>query len=247
MVDTCALLGLEDIMSTGCRFTWTNRGTSSKFDRAMINYGWFTKGYIASTNFIPSGAYSDHSPAVIILFGNIVFYPKPFMFFNFWRKHERFNKLVEENWAANVRGTTQFVLAQRGNFFKKHLKEFNFKEFSEISKRAKEVVEKLEAMQKMADNNTSNRAFRDQITCQKKKTTYLENSERNYYIQKAKFKHLLLSDRSTSFFHSLVNRNNSRNYIAFLYRNDGTITRDQEDTIQEFVSYYSTLLGNKIE
>ncbi|KAL1532348.1 hypothetical protein AAHA92_32372 [Salvia divinorum] len=179
MVDTCALLGLEDIMSTGCRFTWTNRRTLSKIDRAMINDAWFTKGYLASTEFLPSGAYSDHSPIVTTLFGNIVSYPKPFKFFNFWLKHAGFNKLVEENWAVDVRGKAQFVLAERGKLFKKHLKEFNFKEFSEISKRAKVEGEKLEAMQKMADNNTLNRALRDQIACQKKKTAYLQNSERD--------------------------------------------------------------------
>ncbi|XP_042067244.1 uncharacterized protein LOC121810547 [Salvia splendens] len=184
MVDTCALLGLEDIMSTGCEYTWTNHAISSKIDR----------------EFLPSGAYTDHSPAVTTLFE-----------------------------------------------FKKHLKEFNFKEFSELSKRAKEAGEKLEALQKQADRDTSDLALWVQITNQKKKTAYLENSEREYFKQKAKFKHLLLSDRSTSFFHSLVNRNNSQNYIAFLYRRDDTITRDQEKIISEFVEFYSTLLGTKKE
>ncbi|XP_042056358.1 uncharacterized protein LOC121800935 [Salvia splendens] len=148
MVDTCALLGLEDIMSTGCKYTWTNHAISSKIDRAMINDAWFTKGYLASTEFSPSGSYTDHSPAVTTLFGNIVSYPKPFKFFNFWLKHAGFNKLVEDNWSSNIRGKAQYVLAERGNEIKKHLKEFNFKEFSELSKRAKEAGEKLEAMQK---------------------------------------------------------------------------------------------------
>ncbi|XP_042016569.1 uncharacterized protein LOC121764587 [Salvia splendens] len=158
-----------------------------------------------------------------------------------------FNKLVEDNWATNIRGKAQYVLAEHGKEFKKHLKEFNFKEFSELSKRAKEAGEKLELMQKQADRDTSDLALRVRITNQKKKTAYLENSEREYYKQKVKFKHLLLSDRSTSFFHSLVNRNNSRNYIAFLYMRDGTIIRDQEEIISEFVDFYSTLLGTKKE
>ncbi|XP_042023164.1 uncharacterized protein LOC121770513 [Salvia splendens] len=200
MVDTCALLGLEDIMSMGCKYTCKNHAISSKIDRAMINDAWFTKGYVASTEFLPSRPYTDHSPTVTTLFE-----------------------------------------------FKKHLKQFNIKEFSELSKRVKETGEKLEALQKQADRDTSDLALRVQITNQKKKTAYLEKFEREYFKQKAIFKHLLLSDRSTSFFHSLVKRNNSRNYIAFLYRRDGTITRDQEEIISEFVKFYSTLLGTKKE
>ncbi|XP_042041255.1 uncharacterized protein LOC121786687 [Salvia splendens] len=119
IVDTCALLGLEDIMATGCKYTWTNHTISSKIDRAMNNDAWFTKGYLASTEFLPSGPYTDHSPAVTTLFGNIVSYPKPFKFFNFWLKHARFNKLVEVHWASTVRGKAQFVLAERGKEFKK--------------------------------------------------------------------------------------------------------------------------------
>ncbi|XP_041995804.1 uncharacterized protein LOC121745925 [Salvia splendens] len=153
-----------------------------------------------------------------------------------------FNKLVEVNWASNIRGKAQFVLVERGKEFKKHLKEFNVKEFSELSKRAKEAGVKLETLQKQTDRDTTDLALRVQITNQKKKTAYIENSEWEYYKQKAKFKHLLLSDRSTSFFHSLVNRNNSRNYIAFLYRRDSTITGEQEEIISEFMEFYSTLL-----
>lgn len=245
MVDTCALLGLEDIMSTGCKFTWTNRTISSKIDRAMVNEAWFSKGYLATTDFLPSGAYTDHSPAVTTLFGNVVSFPKPFKFFNFWLKHAGFNKLVEENWATEVRGTAQFVLAERGKKFKVHLKDFNFKEFSEIAKRAKEAADELDAMQKLADVDTANIPLRNQIIRQKKKTAYLQNSEREYYVQKAKFKHSILSDRCTSFFHSLVKRNNSRNYIAFLHRSDGSVTWDQEVIIKDFVDYFSTLLGTK--
>ncbi|XP_042056346.1 uncharacterized protein LOC121800923 [Salvia splendens] len=204
MVDTCALLGLEDIMSTGCKYTWTNHAISSKIDRAMINDAWFIKGYLASIETV-----ADHSPLVTTLFGSIC--------------ARRTRERIQE------------------------ASEFNFKEFSELSKRANEAGEKLEVLQKQADRDTLDLALRVQITNQKKKTAYLENSEREYYKQKAKFKHLLLSDRSTSFFHSLVNRNNSRNYIAFLYRRDGTITRDQEEIISEFVEFYSTLLGTKKE
>lgn len=60
MVDTCALLGLEDVMSTGCRFTRSEGGILSKIDRALVNDAWNTHNYIATTEFFPAKVYSCH-------------------------------------------------------------------------------------------------------------------------------------------------------------------------------------------
>lgn len=72
----------------------------------------------------------------------------------------------------------------------------------------------------------------------------MEQAERNFYFKKEKSKHLLLNDKETFFFHSLVKRNNTRNYISCLCRDDGTIIRDQETIAKEFVAYYTNLFGN---
>ncbi|XP_042005918.1 uncharacterized protein LOC121754660 [Salvia splendens] len=241
MVDTCALLGLEDVMSTGCRFKRSEGGILSKIDRAMVNEAWYASGYMAATEYLPPGAYTDHSPVITTLFGNISSYPKPFKFFNFWLKHDKFNELMEQKWPASVVGMAQYKLAERCRLFKSHLRAFNFQEFSDLSNRAKVAAEILEELQKRTDWDISNVEQREQIQDQRKISAYLADSERAYFEQKAKLKYSLLSDRGTSFFHSLVNRNNTRNYIACLHRNDGSIIKDQAEIIRDFVEYFTNL------
>lgn len=76
---------------------------------------------------------------------------------------------------------------------------------------------------------------------------FLDKAEKSFLSKKAKMKHLLLSDRNSTFFHSIVKRNNSRNFIYFLCREDDSIIYDQEDIAREFVSFYTNLFRNRME
>lgn len=42
--DCVAMLGLEDVASTGCFFTWNNNFVKSKLDQEMINNAWRDNG-----------------------------------------------------------------------------------------------------------------------------------------------------------------------------------------------------------
>ncbi|XP_041999942.1 uncharacterized protein LOC121749439 [Salvia splendens] len=220
-IDTCALLGLSDVPYTGCNFTWTNGTTFSKIDRVLANAAWHDSRFLASTIFSPTGAHSDHSPAITTLFEDIVSFPKPFKFFNFWTNHAGYGPLVEEKWTENFSGTAQYILAGKRKAFKQHLKNFNFKETSFISIRAKNATDELERLQIQLDADTSNRGLQARIKILKLEANSWGLWERQVFSQKAKLKHLLLSDRNTSFFHSLVNKNIALNYVAFVCGDNG--------------------------
>lgn len=56
-------LGMVDMVSVGCFFTWTKNSIWCKLDRVMVKseiYG--------QTHFLPAGCLSDHSPSVVTLF-----------------------------------------------------------------------------------------------------------------------------------------------------------------------------------
>lgn len=89
-----------------------------------------------------------------------------------------------------------------------------------------------------ADRNILNPRYKDAIKTLRKKAQFFERAERSFYGQKAKTKDLLLSDKNTSYFHSLVNRNNSRNYISFICRDVGIVIKDEEFITKEFVAFY---------
>ena len=59
-IEACAILGLQDVTSTGCAFTWTNGHVFSKIDRAMVNQELLDAANIVNTKFLPSGFQTDH-------------------------------------------------------------------------------------------------------------------------------------------------------------------------------------------
>jgi hypothetical protein len=52
-----------------------------------------------------------------------------------------------------------------------------------------------------------------------------------------------MGDRCTSYFHGIAKRNAKRNFIASVFRPNGTRTTGQPEGAKEFVEYYQNLLG----
>lgn len=152
-VDTTAFLGLEDVPASGAKYTWTDGSIFSKIDRVMVNNHWFEANFLCRAEFTPPGVHSDHSPAIIYLFGEIHSKPRPFKFFNSWTNHAGFIPLLEQNWNVEVRGWAQFKLATCAKMLQSHLKTFNLKEYSDISTRASNARTILETAQKRLDDN----------------------------------------------------------------------------------------------
>lgn len=53
---------------------------------------------------------------------------------------------------------------------------------------------------------------------------------------------MILADRGTSYFHSLVRQKNSAAYVPSLIKEDGNCTISQEEVILEFTNYFNNLL-----
>ncbi|XP_042032272.1 uncharacterized protein LOC121778967 [Salvia splendens] len=243
--DLNCVMAPDERVGDRCKLTWTNGTRFSKSDRVLVNEAWHNSNYVAATVFQPTRYHSDHSPAITTLFGERISFPKPFKFFNFWTKYAGYDPLVKEKWLSNVRGAAQFVLPGRGKEMKKHLKELNFKETSLISQIATDATTMLERLQLQLDTDTNNEQLQTQVKALKVEAEIFCRWEMQFFTQKAKNKHLLLSDRNTSFFHGLAKRNIARNYIAFLCSEDGLVIKDQMEINRKFVVYYSNLFGTK--
>lgn len=75
----------------------------------------------------------------------------------------------------------------------------------------------------------------------------LSEEERKFLYQKAKCRYFINSDRTTKFFHFIVKKNLKKNHILVLMKNDGTITRSEEEVVEEFLVHYQGLLGTNME
>lgn len=67
--DCLGAIGLSDVKSAGCFFTWVRRSESrnmkcSNIDRALINMEWLSKMPNCQANFLPPRV-SNHSPILV--------------------------------------------------------------------------------------------------------------------------------------------------------------------------------------
>lgn len=61
--------------------------------------------------------------------------------------------------------------------------------------------------------------------------------------QRLKQQHILLADKGTKYFRSLLKRENLKYSIGTFKKSDGTSTTSQQDIVNEFLGYYLNLLG----
>ncbi|KAL0438833.1 UNVERIFIED_CONTAM: hypothetical protein Slati_2366300 [Sesamum latifolium] len=81
--DCCLALGLHDVPTTGCYYTWYSNSDSNpvccKLNRVLLNNDWLEAGLHCAAHFNASGCLSDHSS-----------------------DHPNFIVTVEEGWSLNV-------------------------------------------------------------------------------------------------------------------------------------------------
>ncbi|XP_011100850.1 uncharacterized protein LOC105178964 [Sesamum indicum] len=248
-VDCCVALGLLDAPTTGCYYIWYSNKDSNpvccKLDRVLYNNECLETSLHCGAHFNPPGCLSDHSSGIVTIFDHCPTKPKLFRFFNMWAGHPGLFTTVEQRWNLNVEETPQFSLCKRLKSLNGALKAFNTQHYSHISTRAKEADLALQDAQNQLESNPGDVALRDSLGDLRRKVVFLVEAERHFFYQKAQIHHLKEGDRNTKFFHDMVKRNASRNSITAVTRVDGSIITVAEDIAQEFVGYYTSLLGTE--
>ncbi|GAV80302.1 hypothetical protein CFOL_v3_23763, partial [Cephalotus follicularis] len=103
------LAELDDLKSTGLKFTWTNMRSgmaaiSKKLDRAL--------------------GISDHSPVSIRVRNTQQHRGRPFKFIKFWAKNVKFSQVVRQEWAKGHAGSPLIVIHKKLKSLKSCLREF---------------------------------------------------------------------------------------------------------------------------
>ncbi|KAL0294494.1 UNVERIFIED_CONTAM: hypothetical protein Scaly_3120700 [Sesamum calycinum] len=248
--DCCLSLRLNDAPTTGCYYTWYSNSESNpvwcKLDRVLFNNEWFEAGLLCNAHFSLLGCLSDHSPGIVSILDLLASQPKPFQFFNMWADHQDFMPTVENGWNLNVDDTAQFCLCRKLKALKGHLKAFNNLHFSHISIGAKDADLALQDAQIQLESDPENATIRDSVRELRKKVVFLAEAERHFYYQKAKLHFLKIGDRNTKFFHDMVKTNAAKSSILAITKTDGTTITSAMEIGQEFVSYFTSLLGTEV-
>ncbi|KAL8472289.1 hypothetical protein ACS0TY_029490 [Phlomoides rotata] len=192
MRDCVTALGLHDVASTGCYFTWNDIDVKSKLDRVMVNSSWRELGWNICTDFLPPGVESDHACAFTTIFGESGEDKKPFRFFNMWTKHDHFFQIVSDGWERDTRGTKQFILCKKLKGLKRDLKILNKKEFGHICERTEAAVNRLSVLQVRLLEGHGNDDTKIEIQQVKGRVNWLKKVEKAYLGQLAKNSNLVL-------------------------------------------------------
>ncbi|KAL0293555.1 UNVERIFIED_CONTAM: Retrovirus-related Pol polyprotein from type-2 retrotransposable element R2DM, partial [Sesamum calycinum] len=150
-------------------------------------------------------------------------------------------------WLESERRWHSTILSlQEIEALKGHLKAFNNLHFSHISVRAKDADLALQDAQIQLESDPENATIRDLVRELRKKAVFLAEAERHFYYQKAKLPLLKNGGSKHEIFHDMVKRNAAKSSILAITKTDGTTITSAMEIGQEFVSYFTSLLGTEV-
>ncbi|KAK4397610.1 hypothetical protein Sango_1236500 [Sesamum angolense] len=127
------------------------------------------------------------------------------------------------------------------------LKAFNNLHFSHISVRAKEADLDLQDAQLQLESDHENAVIRDSLGELRKKVVFLAEAERKFYYQNAKIHFLKMGNQDTKFFHDMVKMIAAKSSILAITKNNGSIITSAIVIGQEFITYFTSLLGTEVQ
>jgi hypothetical protein len=136
------------------------------------------------------------------------------------------------------------TLCRKLKSFKRPLKELNKLHFSHISERVAHAENDLTTHQSLLHQNLDN----DQLLLQERhlrsSLLNLKQADLLYFRQKLKCNFLKEAYKGSHFFHALMGQKHRRNHIQALKTPSGAMTSLGAEVGQEFVRFFSDLLGS---
>ncbi|GKB88702.1 RNA-directed DNA polymerase, eukaryota, reverse transcriptase zinc-binding domain protein, partial [Tanacetum coccineum] len=239
---------VDDILSSGCHFTWTkSRGnpkckTLKKLDRIMISEAFVDKFQNSSGVFLPY-MISDHSPAVLKLPNGMAKRRKAFRFSNFVTDKKEFIPIIKKAWEVDIEGHMMYKVVKKMKLLKPTLNKLSWVN-GNIFERVRKLRECLKEIQNEVDKHHHDEDIKAK-SCKLLSEYYdAMKDENNLLMQKAKIEWLRDGDRNTEFFHKIIKGRMHKNRIVSICNEKGE--RFENDKIAEqFVKHFQEFLGKK--
>ncbi|KAL0402470.1 UNVERIFIED_CONTAM: hypothetical protein Slati_4276900 [Sesamum latifolium] len=145
---------------------------------------------------------------------------------------------AEKKLGATPTCTPQFNFCRKLKALKGSLNAFNNLHFSHIYVRAKEANLALQDAQLQLESNPENTAIQDSLGILGRRSSSLLKQKGSFTTKR---------DRNTKFFHDMVKRNAVRSSIFAVTKSDDSIVMSVADIGQEFIAYYTSLLGTEVQ
>ncbi|GAV73953.1 Exo_endo_phos domain-containing protein [Cephalotus follicularis] len=232
---------LEDLKTTGLKFTWNNMRSGSaaiskKLDRTKGNWQWF-KCFGDSYVHVYSPGISDHSPMSIQLMQQVRTAGRPFKFLNFWADQPEFLSIVREEWAKTYKGSLLKIVQLKLKGLKSRFKCLH----TRPDLLAADLRLKLKEVQVDLDGRPEDCNLKNQEIWLRHELFLTTKKEEAFFKQKSRIQWLKEGDSNTAFFHRAVNVRQSKNHITRILTDQGSWLESVQDIAQEGVKCFKNL------
>lgn len=231
--ETINLLGLNEIVLQGRKFTWSNMQPSpllEKLDWVFTSNSW-TLSYPNTSAKALDMTPSDHTPCVISI-STAIPRSKVFRFENFWLLNEQFAEIVTESWATpNHHNDKVKSLTAKFKLLREKLKEWQAAKtgLKALITNTRVILQFLEVLGEYKDLSIEEWNFREFL---KNHLLELLEQQRIYWKQRGTIKWVKLGDAGTSFFHAVTTIRHRGNLISELLSSDGSIASEHSEKEQ---------------
>ncbi|KAL0302122.1 UNVERIFIED_CONTAM: hypothetical protein Scaly_3043400 [Sesamum calycinum] len=236
--------GLVTLPFTGCPFTWHNcsegpRSLWKRLDRMLANGTWLDvwpgSSYVSA---LPST--SDHSP--LILTGtNRVAENAIFRFNNYLAQLPGFLGSVANIWKHHIPGTAMYEIVCKLKILKAEFRR-QTKRTGELSvnvRKAKEFLDKAQALFSTYHEDI----YLTLVKCCRRVYAGAVKLEISMLQQRAKLRWLKHGDQNSKVFFRKINLTRVKQRVFQVAKASGETLTNQQEVIQEFISYFQTLIG----
>ncbi|XP_071700296.1 uncharacterized protein [Rutidosis leptorrhynchoides] len=188
----------------------------SKINRFLVNDK-FHNAWVDLTAIALERQFSDHCPIVLKdEYRN--FGPKPFKVFDVWFHDENIESIIKETWKKDVDNINRKDCIFRNRL--KNVKNVLREHYGKNSNKLDDEIECLKAQVQQLELKADSRSINNEelILWREKRKQWLEKDRTKTEIlkQKARVRWILEGDENTTFFHSMIRRNNTKNNIRGL-------------------------------
>ena len=143
-----------------------------------------------------------------------------------------FKNIVHQAWRMDCEGSNMLKLVGKMGQTKKLAKEWNKRTFGNVFEQLKKSEQRLQEIQTDIIDNPDRLRWKTQERLIKQKEQILY-SHQTYWRQRAKTKHMKLTDANTGYFHKIATGRRNRNLIRQITTEEGLVVTGKENIRRE--------------
>ncbi|XP_074315440.1 uncharacterized protein LOC141651639 [Silene latifolia] len=214
---------LDDLSSTGCEFSWTNKhhdGTRvwSRLDRALINPLWL-QTFPNSNAVVLLPGLSDHSPILVNVFEDQKF-RKQFSFLDCWTEHPHYQTCVTTGWTTQCKGSPIYKFFKKLASVRKHLSLLHQQDYNGLSQRVLAAAQKLASCPAGSSTISPIVLFFDEAHLIQVYAS-LQKAELSMLHQRAKIHGIKMNDCSSKYFFAKIAKRKQQSIVGQICNQNG--------------------------